>query len=55
MTSATVYDIQGRKVSEVDFRNQTNYQIDLPKLESALYFVEITTESGTVTKRIVKK
>tara|TARA_R110000772_G_scaffold211163_2_gene321834 strand:- start:1166 stop:2413 length:1248 start_codon:yes stop_codon:yes gene_type:complete len=53
--SATVYDIRGRKVSEVDFRNQSIYQIDMSQLETALYFVEITTESGTVTKRVLKK
>ena len=55
VTSALVYDIRGRKVSEVDFRNRATYQIDLTKLESALYFVEISTENGTVTKRILKQ
>ena len=55
VTSATVYDIRGRKVSEVDFNNQVDYQIDLSKLEAALYFVEIATESGTATKRVLKK
>jgi hypothetical protein len=55
VTSATVFDIRGRKVSEVDFRNQTTYQIDLTKLESALYFIDIATENGTVMKRVMKK
>jgi len=55
LTSATVYDIRGRKVSEVDFRNKSNYQIDMSKLETALYFVEITTDKGIVTKRILKE
>jgi surface protein len=54
VTSATVYDIRGRKVSEVDFRNQTNYQIDLSSMEVAFYFVEIRTENGTVMKRVMK-
>jgi hypothetical protein len=55
VTSAKVYDIRGRKVSEVDFRNKTNYQIDLSTVESALYFIEITTENGTVMKRVMKR
>jgi surface protein len=54
LTSATVYDIQGRKVSEVDFRNQTIYQIDLSDMEAAVYFINIATEKGTVTKRVIK-
>ena len=55
VTAATVYDIRGRKVSEVDFRNQTNYQIDLSAMEAALYFIEIATENGTVMKRVMKR
>jgi hypothetical protein len=54
VNSATVYDIRGRKVSEVNFESQTSYQIDLGSLEGAVYFVEIKTEDGTVTKRILK-
>ena len=55
VTSATIYDIQGRKVSEVDFRNQTHYQIDLSSLESSVYFVSISTENGVITKRVLKR
>jgi hypothetical protein len=55
VTSATVYDIRGRKVSEVDFSNQTNYQIDMTQLEAALYFIEISAENGMVMKRVMKK
>jgi hypothetical protein len=54
VTSAAIYDIRGRKVSEVDFRNQTNYKIDLSDLEAAVYFINIATENGTVTKRVIK-
>ncbi|MGK0427242.1 MAG: surface protein [Ulvibacter sp.] len=54
LTSAAVYDVQGRKVSEVDFRNQTNYKIDLSDMEAAVYFINIATEKGTVTKRVIK-
>ena len=53
--SATIFDIRGRKVSEVNFESQTSYQIDLGSLEGALYFVEIKTGDGTFTKRVLKK
>ena len=54
LTSATIFDIRGRKIFEVDFRNQTNYQIDLSSMETAVYFIEIATDDGTVMKRVMK-
>ena len=55
VTSAKVFDIRGRIISEVDFSNQGSYQIDLSAMEAAIYFIDITTESGTVNKRVIKK
>jgi hypothetical protein len=55
VTSATIYDIRGRKVSEVDFRNKVNYQIDLSTMEAAVYFIGVVTESGTIIKRVIKE
>jgi lysophospholipase L1-like esterase len=55
VTSVIVYDVRGRVVAENLFTTQGNYQIDLSKLETALYFVEITTENGTLTKRVLKQ
>ena len=54
ISSAKVYDIRGRKVSEVNFRNQISYKIDLSNMEPAVYFIDITTEIGTITKRVIK-
>jgi hypothetical protein len=53
VTSATIFDIRGRKISEVAVRNQSAYQINLSDMEAAIYFIEITTESGIVRKRVV--
>lgn len=55
VNSAIVYDVQGRKLSEVNFRNRTNYQIDISEMEAAVYFIDIITEGGTVKKRVLKK
>ena len=55
ITNAKIYDIRGRIVSEVIFTNRENYQIDTSRLDSAIYMVQIFSENGTVTKRIVKE
>ena len=56
VTAVSVYDVRGRVVNERIFTSGgTNYQVDLSELETALYFVKITTESGTITKRLIKE
>ena len=35
--------------------NQDSYQMDMANLESAIYYIKIMTEKGTITKRIVKE
>ncbi len=54
ITSIEVYDLRGRKMNTIDFNNQSNYQVDLSNLVSALYFIKINTVSGSITKRIIK-
>ncbi len=56
VTAVSVYDVRGSVVGERTFTSEgNNYQVDLSALETALYFVKITTESGTITKGVVKK
>ena len=54
ISTIEVYDVRGRIVTQANFNNHSNYQIDLTGLKSALYFVKISTESGSITKRIIK-
>ncbi|RMA57764.1 M36 family metallopeptidase [Ulvibacter antarcticus] len=54
IAKAEVYDVRGRKVNEVSFANENDYHLDLSNLESAMYFVKISSENGSITKRIVK-
>ena len=49
-----IYDIRGRKISGEKVNN-TSVQIALHDLESAIYFVTITTERGSITKRVIKE
>lgn len=52
---ATIFDISGRQVGFTDFSTtDSNYQINLSNLDNALYFVEIKTKKGTVTRRVIK-
>jgi hypothetical protein len=51
----TIFDIQGRKVMTEVFNEKNNVQIDISDLNNAVYFMDIKTDVGTVTKRLVKK
>ena len=55
VTNIDIYDIRGRVVLAETFTNSGNVQIDLSELNSAIYFVEINTEAGKITKRILKE
>ncbi|GHC56148.1 discoidin domain-containing protein [Ulvibacter litoralis] len=52
--NAVVYDLQGRQVQYAKSSNMTNIQIDLSSLNSAVYFVKITTNAGVITRRVMK-
>jgi len=54
ITTVQVYDLQGRLVNSIE--NQDNsVQMDMSTLSSSVYFVQIHTELGTITKRMVKE
>ncbi len=50
-----VYDVRGRMVSSSEYNFSKAVQFDLSQLDAAMYFVTISTESGKVTKRVIKK
>lgn len=52
--SVDIYDLRGRTVNRKMFSSEEDYYLDLSGLESAVYFVKISTSNGTITKRIVK-
>ncbi|WP_189342900.1 T9SS type A sorting domain-containing protein, partial [Ulvibacter litoralis] len=55
IVNTAVYDIQGRKVLTTKNTNDSTVEVPVSTLSNALYFVEITTEAGVVTKRIIKE
>jgi hypothetical protein len=54
ITRVEVFDLSGRKMSDQLVTDSDDLIIDMSSFRSALYFVKITTDSGTVTKRIQK-
>ena len=54
INGVVIYDVQGRKIRQIDF-NTESAQIDFSSIEASMYFVEIRTELGSVTKQIIKK
>ncbi len=48
-----VYDLQGRSVLSMEVQ-ATVVNVDLSKFQNSVYFVEISTEIGSITKRIIK-
>ncbi|MGB5982285.1 MAG: T9SS type A sorting domain-containing protein, partial [Nonlabens sp.] len=52
--SISLVDLRGRLVNEWNDTNSDTARINLASYESAIYFVRVETERGTVNKRIVK-
>jgi len=55
ITSVEVYDVRGRMISTVNVENNATYKLNMGGLESAMYFVKINTENGTITKRVIRE
>jgi hypothetical protein len=53
--NVVVTDIQGRVVHTISIDGLNTYQLDMSSLGSALYFVQVTTDAGSITKRLIKK
>ncbi len=54
ITSVEMYDVGGRVVNRIIVKGEGSYQMDISALETAIYFVKIHTENGSITKRVVK-
>ena len=54
ITQIVIYDLQGRVVSQIN-STLTYQELNVSDLKSALYLVEVVTNSGKVTERFVKK
>jgi hypothetical protein len=55
ITNVAIYDLRGRMISTVKVANQSSYQLDMYDLETAMYFVKVTTDSGILTERVIRE
>ena len=50
-----IFDVMGRMVHTVETRFIASSRLDISDLSAGIYFVRITTETGTITKKIEKQ
>jgi hypothetical protein len=50
-----LFDLQGRILFIEDNINQYNYEVDLQKYVSGMYFLQLHTNKGIITKKIIKQ
>jgi hypothetical protein len=55
VTTLEIYDVSGRRLQNLDLSTSTHYEVDMTNLQSAIYFVKISTDLGSVTKQIIKQ
>lgn len=55
LSTLEIFDISGRRLQSIDLSTNTQYQADLSNLQSAVYFIKINTDKGSVTKQIIKQ
>ncbi len=50
-----IFDLRGRRVVDIISKEENSFTLDLSDLETAIYFVKVYTEAGTITKKIIKE
>lgn len=55
ITSVRVLDINGREIVSVNGENKSIVNFDIFDFDAGVYFVEVTTENGKQTRKIIKE
>ncbi|MDC7995893.1 T9SS type A sorting domain-containing protein, partial [Altibacter sp. HG106] len=55
VTQVVIHDLQGRLVHTQAGTGSNELSVSTQQLRAAMYFVTITTQEGTVTKRLIKR
>nr|MBX2829324.1 T9SS type A sorting domain-containing protein [Flavobacteriaceae bacterium] len=53
--SIEVYDIRGRRMRQDIEEEKNSCALNISNLETAVYFVRVVTETGSITKKIIKR
>lgn len=54
MTNTKIYDLLGNEVKRFPI-NTTNTTLDIHDLQNGMYFIEVETENGKITKKFIKQ
>lgn len=54
VNSISITDLNGRIVKQNTYSNETNVQVNISDLSSGVYMMNITSDKGSVTKKIIK-
>jgi hypothetical protein len=54
INSIKIVDLNGRVVKQINVNNVANTQINVSDMTSGIYFMNIISDQGTVTKKIIK-
>jgi hypothetical protein len=54
VNAISITDLNGRVVKQNSFTDVTNVQVNISDLSSGVYMMNITTDKGSVTKKIIK-
>lgn len=50
-----LYDLQGRLIQNVNLTNQNNFEINMSSLNQGIYILNLVSEYGTITEKVIKK
>jgi hypothetical protein len=53
--TATLLDMQGRKINSMDAANQQLITMPLNSVASGMYLLQLSTDAGTINKKIIVK
>jgi len=54
ISEINIYDVQGRKVMSKSVDSEDRTEVNISELTNAIYFINVTTDNGSFTKRIIK-
>jgi hypothetical protein len=52
--SISLTDLNGRVVKQISYSDASNIQVNVADLASGMYLMNITSDQGTATKKVVK-
>lgn len=55
ITTLEIFDVSGRRLKNLDLSTATHYEVEMTDLQTAIYFIKMNTDMGSITKQIIKQ